>query len=78
VKKVYTMNIAQNWRLNNQRYALQGARCEVCQQVTFPPRDICPKCAAGEQHEHEVKNAALTILVMPEMAGEVELRRAGR
>lgn len=71
------MNIAQNWRLNNQRYALQGARCEVCNEVTFPPREVCPKCAAGEQHEHEVKSG-LTMLVLPEMTGEVELRRAGR
>jgi uncharacterized OB-fold protein len=71
------MNIAQNWRLNDQRYTLQGARCEVCQQVSFPPRDVCPKCAA-EQHEHDMKKAELTVLVLPEMAGEFEMRRAGR
>lgn len=71
------MNIAQNWRLNDQRYALQGARCEVCQQVTFPPREVCPKCAA-EQRERDAKSAELTMLVLPEMAGEFEMRRAGR
>ncbi len=35
------MNIAQNWRLNGQRYALKGVKCELCGTVAFPPRQIC-------------------------------------
>jgi len=40
------MHIAQSWRLKGQRYALKGAKCENCQQVTFPPREVCPHCQA--------------------------------
>jgi uncharacterized OB-fold protein len=42
------MNIAQNWRLNEQRYALKGARCEKCDKVSFPPREVCPHCREEE------------------------------
>ncbi len=38
------MHVAQNWRLNAQRYALKGVRCEICGKVSFPPREICPYC----------------------------------
>jgi uncharacterized OB-fold protein len=38
------MHVAQNWRLNAQRYALKGVRCEICGKVSFPPREICPHC----------------------------------
>jgi uncharacterized OB-fold protein len=41
------MDIARNWRLRKQRYALQGEQCEHCEQYIFPPRDICPHC--GEE-----------------------------
>jgi RNA polymerase subunit RPABC4/transcription elongation factor Spt4 len=65
------MNIAQNWRLNNQRYALKAVRCETCQQVTFPPREVCPRCAETAKHAQ----AAYPVIVLPEV---MELRRAGR
>lgn len=39
------MRIAQNWRLNGQRYALKAVRCESCNRVIFPPREVCPACA---------------------------------
>ena len=39
------MEIARNWRLRQQRYALVGEMCPTCQEKIFPPRDICPKCA---------------------------------
>ena len=41
------MHIAQNWRLNGQRYAMKGVRCETCQKVIFPPREVCPYCGAN-------------------------------
>ena len=67
------MHVAQNWRLNAQRYALKGVRCHHCQKVIFPPREVCPYCAAAEQ-------AALptNIIVLPEPRGEILLQRAGR
>ncbi|MBX3086577.1 MAG: hypothetical protein KF716_33395 [Anaerolineae bacterium] len=42
------MNIAQNWRLKAQRYRLEGIKCETCQKVTFPPREVCPHCREAE------------------------------
>ena len=40
------MHIAQNWRLNTQRYTLTGEECPHCGHYIFPPRDVCPDCAA--------------------------------
>ncbi len=40
------MRVAQTWRLKGQRYALQGTKCENCQNVMFPPREVCPHCQA--------------------------------
>ena len=33
-----------HWRLNKQRYAMVGEICLSCEEVIFPPRDICPNC----------------------------------
>jgi uncharacterized OB-fold protein len=44
------MDIARNWRLRKQRYALVGERCDHCKEYIFPPRDICPHC--GEEARH--------------------------
>ena len=40
------MSIARNWRLQKQRYRLEGEVCEGCNTRIFPPRDICPECEA--------------------------------
>ena len=40
------MQISQNWRLNATRYTLAGERCPACGAAIFPPRDVCPDCAA--------------------------------
>ena len=40
------MRISQNWRLSSARYSLIGERCPACGSVIFPPRDVCPDCAA--------------------------------
>lgn len=40
------MNIAQNWRLNAQRYQFQGVKCEQCNTVHITPREICTHCQA--------------------------------
>jgi uncharacterized OB-fold protein len=41
------MEIAQHWRLNNQRYAMQGNECDDCGAKHFPPVEVCPECAAA-------------------------------
>jgi hypothetical protein len=40
------MQVARHWRLKTQRYRLEGAACRRCGLPTFPPRPICPVCAA--------------------------------
>lgn len=40
------MHVAQNWRIKTQRYTLQGEICPNCHNKIFPPRDVCPDCAA--------------------------------
>ena len=72
------MHIAQNWRINGQRYAMKGARCEKCQKVSFPPRAVCPYCAAERNAENNIINYPVAddkVIAMPE---PVVLQRAGR
>jgi uncharacterized OB-fold protein len=41
------MDIARHWRLQAQRYRLEGEECPGCGRKIFPPRDVCPHCAAA-------------------------------
>ena len=38
------MNIQQHWRLKPQRYQLIGTKCEKCDAISFPPRQVCSNC----------------------------------
>ena len=38
------MDIPRTWRLQNQRYRLEGSQCENCGMRHFPPRLECPGC----------------------------------
>jgi uncharacterized protein len=40
------VDVARQWRLKTQRYRLIGEQCPACRQKLFPPRDVCPHCAA--------------------------------
>jgi uncharacterized OB-fold protein len=40
------MEIPRHWRLNAQRYRLEGSACPTCGQLAFPPRQVCPQCTA--------------------------------
>jgi len=40
------MEIPRHWRLKAQRYRLEGSRCPVCGQLSFPPRPVCLLCNA--------------------------------
>jgi uncharacterized OB-fold protein len=63
------MHVAQNWRLNGQRYAMKGVRCEKCEKNIFPPREVCPYCQKAAQ------DAAVTLSLQPQTA---RLERAAR
>jgi uncharacterized OB-fold protein len=39
------MEVSRNWRLQSQRYRMEGLRCEQCSTVVFPARAHCPQCA---------------------------------
>jgi len=54
------MHIAQNWRLNAQRYALKGTKCAHCGKVSFPPRPVCPHCEAQQTMSFEFARASLS------------------
>jgi len=38
------MEAPRHWRLKKQRYRLIGEKCPHCDEMIFPPRDICPRC----------------------------------
>ncbi len=40
------MGVPRNWRLQQQRYRLEGEICDKCGEHIFPPRDVCPACEA--------------------------------
>ena len=44
------MEVPRHWRLQKQRYALQGEVCPHCDAKIFPARDVCPECG-GEAKE---------------------------
>ena len=69
------MHIAQNWRLNAQRYALKGVRCEKCQKVSFPPREVCPYCQNAGANAYQFPADQEHVLIVTE---PVVLQRAGR
>lgn len=37
-------SIPQSWRLIGARYRLEGKKCETCNKIYFPPRDLCNEC----------------------------------
>jgi uncharacterized OB-fold protein len=43
------MSIPRNWRTRQQRYSLKAEICNDCGKYIFPPRDVCPHCAAEKQ-----------------------------
>lgn len=43
------MSIPRHWRTRQQRYSLQAEVCHTCGHTIFPPRDVCPYCAAEKQ-----------------------------
>ncbi len=60
------MEIPRNWRLKQQRYALVGEQCPHCQELIFPPRDVCPACGgeAKEVYHFSGKGTVYSFTVM--------------
>lgn len=60
------MNIAQNWRLNKQRYQLVAVRFANSGAVMFPPRAVEPTPARTAE------------VIRLQLSETVELQKAGR
>ena len=42
------MDIPRIWRLQAQRYRLEGTKCTQCGSLFFPPQQICRNCKSRE------------------------------
>ncbi|RMH65740.1 MAG: Zn-ribbon domain-containing OB-fold protein [Calditrichaeota bacterium] len=49
------MDIPRYWRLKDQRYKLQGTRCNDCGHLSFPPRLVCPECKSRNYSDYRFK-----------------------
>jgi len=67
MERFLEMHIAQNWRMNGQRYSLKGIRCENCDKMIFPVRDICPHCQQSAT-KRSVEIITTTALVLERAA----------
>ncbi len=47
------MDLARNWRLNDQRYRLEGTVCNNCGAKYFPPRQVCTECKSTDLKPQE-------------------------
>jgi len=60
-------NIPRFWRNIRSRYNLVGAKCLNCNEVYFPPRNLCPKCrrmSKIEEFKFSGKGEILTYTVI--------------
>lgn len=53
------MKIPMYWRLQSQRYKLQGVTCPNCSRKIFPPRDVCPYCETSDTAPKSMEGAGL-------------------
>ena len=56
------MAIPNLWRTKKQRYSLQADVCSHCNQIMFPPREVCPHCHKATQPAQVVHHP---LFVMP-------------
>lgn len=41
---VHKSSIPLYWRLQKPRYRLIGSKCDTCNSLFYPPKNLCPKC----------------------------------
>jgi len=51
------MEISRHWRLNGQRYGLEGAVCVACGKAFFSPRPVCDECHAPVALPYDFKRS---------------------
>ena len=47
------MTVARFWREIPTRYNFIGTKCNKCENLMFPPREICPKCLHHDLSTHQ-------------------------
>ena len=72
------MHIPRHWRLNSQRYALQGVTCSHCNNNIFPPREVCPYCEAQAEEEKAAYDFVAQDLSQPVTAMSAAYELAAR
>ncbi len=55
------MEVPRHWRLKKQRYALVGVTCPQCKSHLFPPREVCPYCAAETKEAVAFQKQAVAV-----------------
>ena len=58
-----------SWREFPQRYRLEAAKCEACEEIHYPPRVVCSKCGGSTFEDitlpREGKVVTFTIVRVP-------------
>lgn len=57
------MAVPNLWRTKQQRYRLQAEVCVHCEQVIFPPREVCPHCRHSSEDQADSTPFALSSLL---------------
>ncbi len=70
------MEIARHWRLKAQRYRFIGSICPGCEQVTFPPRLVCPHC--NSKMVERVDCVPVAFPMLPRQVDQVSSERMSR
>ena len=50
------MSIPKIWRKIPEQYNLIGRRCSKCNELFFPPREVCLKCGSHEMYDYKFKD----------------------
>jgi len=67
------MENPRHWRLNKQRYRLVGSICPICEEKSFPPKDICPRCRGGIEGNHPNTQIEGNTAVRSTISREIEI-----
>lgn len=70
------MEIPRHWRLKAQRYRLEGSRCPICGQLSFPPHPVCPRCNTRPDQNQGFE--MLIFLPLPRLEDAIQLERTIR
>ena len=68
VEVIKHMAIPNLWRTKKQRYSLQADICVHCNEIMFPPREVCPHCHKAAQQKAAANTFVALLPVAPAAA----------